>query len=101
MRDSSTARAMTAGASSSISCWNDFLYRRSNAAAFEVPVAELMFQQMSTRQVLDVFEDSIETHPTPESIAVAETGDLAKEFPLIRVHRRTVHFERTAEQLLE
>ncbi|AEH36780.1 base excision DNA repair protein [Halopiger xanaduensis] len=75
-------------------------WRAADASPFEVLVAELMLQQTSARQVLNVYDAFVETYPTPESILETPRERLADDIEPLGLRKRTRYFYEASEQLV-
>ena len=80
---------------------HDLPWRASDAAPFEVLVAEIMLQQTSVGQVLGVYPDFVEGHPAPTAIVNTAEADLAEEIRPLGLSKRVEYFTRVSEQILE
>lgn len=76
-------------------------WRADDASPFDVLVAELMLQQTSAAQVLNVYEEFIGTYPTPESILETPEERLAEDIESLGLQKRTRYLREASEQLVE
>lgn len=74
-------------------------WRADDASPFDVLVAEFMLQQTSAPQVLNVYEEFIETYPTPESILETPEERLAEDIESLGLRKRTRYLYESSEQL--
>ena len=76
-------------------------WRASDAAPFEVLVAEFMLQQTSVEQVLRVYPEFVDRHPTPAAIVDTAEADLEEEIRPLGLSKRVKYFVRACEQIVE
>lgn len=76
-------------------------WRADDVTPFNVLVAELMLQQTSAEQVLNVYEEFVEKYPTPESILETSREQLAEDIESLGLQKRTRYFYGASEKLVE
>lgn len=76
-------------------------WRADDTIPFNVLVAEFMLQQTSATQVLNVYEEFVETYPTPESILETPQERLAEDIESHGLKKRTRYLYESSEQLVE
>lgn len=80
---------------------HDLPWRAPSTSPFEVLVAELMLQQTSAKQVLNVYEDFVAKYPTPEMILDASIDELGDDIESLGLRKRARYFRETSEELVE
>ena len=80
---------------------HDFPWRADDATPFNVLIAELMLQQTSAGQVLNVYGDFVRKYPTPESILETPREELADDIESLGLRKRIRYFQEASERLVE
>lgn len=80
---------------------HDLPWRADDATPFSVLIAELMLQQTSAGQVLNVYGDFVQKYPTPESILDTPEEELTDDIESLGLRKRTRYFREASERLVE
>jgi A/G-specific adenine glycosylase len=74
---------------------------RRDPSPYNVLVSEIMLQQTQVSRVVPKFNEFIETFPTTESLANANTKDLLKVWSGLGYNRRAIWLKEAAKQIVE
>ncbi|WP_254864143.1 hypothetical protein [Halovivax gelatinilyticus] len=79
---------------------HDLPWRDPAASPFEVLVAELMLQQTSAGQVLNVYGEFVDRYPNAGALLAAPEADVLERIEPLGLRKRAAYFRRAAAQLL-